>query len=93
VSCRSFAWEDEYELKQAPNRRVQRAMEKENKKLRDAAKKKRNEVVRVRRRSKKNFSKLTQKCYPSPKKKYFYLFIYLFIFYFSGACVICPEER
>ncbi len=32
---------------QAPNRRVQRLMEKENKKLRDAAKKKRNEAVRV----------------------------------------------
>ena len=32
---------------QAPNRRVQRLMEKENKKLRSAAKKKRNETVRV----------------------------------------------
>ena len=36
-----------HDLKYAPNRRVQRAMEKENKKLRDAAKKKQNEVVRV----------------------------------------------
>ena len=33
---------------QAPNRRVQRLMEKENKKLRETAKKKRNETVRVR---------------------------------------------
>ena len=33
---------------QAPNRRVQRLMEKENKKLRSASKKKRNETVRVR---------------------------------------------
>lgn len=32
---------------QAPNRRVVRAMEKENKKVRDAAKKKRNETVKV----------------------------------------------
>ena len=32
---------------QAPNRRVQRLMEKENKKLRDTAKKERNETVRV----------------------------------------------
>ena len=32
---------------QAPNRRVQRLMEKENKKLRSAARKKRNETVRV----------------------------------------------
>lgn len=46
-TCKSYAWEDKYELKQAPNRRVQRLMEKENKKLRDAGRKKRNEVVRV----------------------------------------------
>ena len=44
---KSFAWVDEHDLKYAPNRRVQRAMEKENKKLRDAAKKKQNETVRV----------------------------------------------
>ena len=34
-------------LNQAPNRRVQRVMEKENKKQRSAAKRKRNEAVRV----------------------------------------------
>ena len=44
---KSFAWEDKHDLKYAPNRRVQRAMEKENKKKRDAAKKKYNETVRV----------------------------------------------
>ena len=33
--------------RQAPNRKVQRLMEKENKKERSAAKKKRNETVRV----------------------------------------------
>ena len=44
---KSFAWEDQHDLKYAPNRRFQRAMEKENKKKRDAAKKKYNEIVRV----------------------------------------------
>lgn len=44
---KSFVWEDQHDLKYAPNRRVQRAMEKENKKKRDAAKKKYNEIVRV----------------------------------------------
>ncbi len=37
-----------HDLRDAPNRRVQRLMEKENKKLREAAKKKTNETVRVR---------------------------------------------
>ncbi|KAG3036155.1 hypothetical protein PC120_g395 [Phytophthora cactorum] len=36
---RSFAWVDEYKTTDAPTRLVRRAMEKENKKLRDAAKK------------------------------------------------------
>jgi DnaJ family protein A protein 5 len=36
---RSFAWVDEYKTTDAPTRMVRRAMEKENKKLRDAAKK------------------------------------------------------
>uniref|UniRef100_A0AAV1V3Z6 Uncharacterized protein n=1 Tax=Peronospora matthiolae TaxID=2874970 RepID=A0AAV1V3Z6_9STRA len=35
---RSFAWVDEYKSSDAPTRVVRRAMEKENKKLRDAAK-------------------------------------------------------
>ena len=46
-TAKSYAWEDTYDLKHAPNRRVQRMMEKDNKKMRDAAKKKRNEAVRV----------------------------------------------
>lgn len=55
---KSFVWMDEYDIKQAPNRRVQRLMEKENKKLRDTAKKERNETVRrlvafVRKRDKR----------------------------------------
>ncbi|KAE9327691.1 hypothetical protein PF008_g16331 [Phytophthora fragariae] len=36
---RSFAWVDEYKTTDAPTRMVRRAMEKENKKLRDTAKK------------------------------------------------------
>ncbi|KAL3666564.1 hypothetical protein V7S43_008193 [Phytophthora oleae] len=39
TSQRSFAWVDEYKTTDAPTRLVRRAMEKENKKLRDAAKK------------------------------------------------------
>ena len=45
VSRQSFAWEDQYDVKEAENRRVRRAMEDENKKARKAAKKARNEDV------------------------------------------------
>ena len=38
---------NKFDLRDAPNRRVQRAMEKENKKIREAAKRERNETVRV----------------------------------------------
>ncbi|XP_064384810.1 dnaJ homolog subfamily C member 21-like isoform X2 [Halichondria panicea] len=55
---KSYAWEDMHDLRDAPNRRVQRLMEKENKKLREAAKRKTNETVRalvafVRKRDKR----------------------------------------
>ena len=43
---KTFVWHEKYDIRQAPNRRVARAMEKENKKLRDAAKKERNEEIR-----------------------------------------------
>jgi DnaJ homolog subfamily A member 5 len=39
ISQRSFAWVDEYKTTDAPTRLIRRAMEKENKKLRDVAKK------------------------------------------------------
>lgn len=39
VTPRSFSWVDEYKTTDAPSRAIRRAMEKENKKLRDAAKK------------------------------------------------------
>lgn len=41
-----FAWFDQYDTRQADNRRIFRAMEKENKKFRDAAKKEYNDLVR-----------------------------------------------
>lgn len=42
----SYVWESQYDVKEAPNRRVARMIEKENKKERDKHKKKRNELVR-----------------------------------------------
>ncbi|KAI6208175.1 hypothetical protein M3Y96_00087000 [Aphelenchoides besseyi] len=54
-TLRSFAWLDRYDLRQADDRYTLKAMEKENKKLRDAGKKQRNDQIRnlvsyVRRR-------------------------------------------
>ena len=46
MTPRSYAWLDKYDTRQAENRRVIRAMDKENKKIRDAAKKERNELIR-----------------------------------------------
>jgi DnaJ homolog subfamily A member 5 len=43
---RSFVWCEEHDTREATHRQVRRAMEKENKKLRDKAKKERNETVR-----------------------------------------------
>lgn len=55
---RSFAWLDPYDIRDTPNRRVLRLVEKENKKVRDKAKRERNEQVRnlvafVRKRDKR----------------------------------------
>lgn len=55
---KSYAWLDQYDIRQAENRRVLRLFEKENKKIRDRAKKERNEEVRalvafVRKRDKR----------------------------------------
>lgn len=57
-TSKTFVWLEKYDTRQAPNRRVLRAMEKENKKLRDTAKKERNEEIRelvqyVRKRDKR----------------------------------------
>uniref|UniRef100_A0A1B6MKP1 DnaJ homolog subfamily C member 21 n=1 Tax=Graphocephala atropunctata TaxID=36148 RepID=A0A1B6MKP1_9HEMI len=43
---KSFAWLNIYDIKEAPNRKVAKMMEKENKKVRDKAKKERNEEIR-----------------------------------------------
>ncbi|KAL4097712.1 hypothetical protein QTP88_022441 [Uroleucon formosanum] len=53
-----FGWLDEYDIRQAPNRRVVKLMEKENKKIRDKAKKERNDKIQaliefVRKRDKR----------------------------------------
>lgn len=55
---KSYAWLDPYNIRDAPNRRIVRAVEKENKKVRDKARKERNEEVRnlvafVRKRDKR----------------------------------------
>ena len=47
VSQLAFSWADEYNTLEAPNRQIKRAMEKENKKKRDAARKKYVETVRA----------------------------------------------
>ncbi|XP_020851270.1 dnaJ homolog subfamily C member 21 [Phascolarctos cinereus] len=43
---KTFAWKEEYDTRQASNRWEKRAMEKENKKTRDKARKEKNELVR-----------------------------------------------
>ena len=43
---KNFAWKEEYDSRQGSNRWEKRAMEKENKKTRDKARKERNELVR-----------------------------------------------
>ncbi|KAI5096292.1 dnaJ-like subfamily C member 21, partial [Silurus meridionalis] len=55
---KNFAWKEEYDTRQASNRWEKRAMEKENKKTRDKARKERSELVRqlvafVRKRDKR----------------------------------------
>ncbi|KAI4483401.1 hypothetical protein M0802_013428 [Mischocyttarus mexicanus] len=55
---RSFAWLDPHDIRHAPNRRIVRLAEKENKKVRDKAKRELNEQVRnlvafVRKRDKR----------------------------------------
>nr|XP_009942037.1 PREDICTED: dnaJ homolog subfamily C member 21 [Opisthocomus hoazin] len=55
---KNFAWKEGYDTRQASNRWEKRAMEKENKKTRDKARKERNELVRqlvafIRKRDKR----------------------------------------
>lgn len=46
LTVKSFNWKDEYRYSMAPDRKTRRLMERENKKLRDIAKKEFNETVR-----------------------------------------------
>lgn len=53
-----FGWLDQHDIRQAPNRRIIKLMEKENKKVRDKAKKERNDEIQaliefVRKRDKR----------------------------------------
>lgn len=57
-TSKSYVWVEKYDTREAPDRRTRRLMEAENKKLRDAAKKERNEEIRalvafVRKRDKR----------------------------------------
>ncbi|KAE8257205.1 hypothetical protein A4X13_0g2510 [Tilletia indica] len=47
VSEKSFVWMDSYQTNQAPDRNVKRLMEKENKRIREQARKEYNETVRA----------------------------------------------
>jgi DnaJ family protein A protein 5 len=47
ATAKSFAWVDVYRLSEAPDRRYRRAMEKENQKLRDDARRDFNDAVRA----------------------------------------------
>lgn len=46
-TAKSYVWVEEYDTREAPDRRTRRLMEAENKKKRDAAKKERNEQIRA----------------------------------------------
>ncbi|XP_076645404.1 dnaJ homolog subfamily C member 21 [Halictus rubicundus] len=73
---KSFAWLDPYDIRGAPNRRVVRLIEKENKKIREKAKRERNEQVRnlvafVRKRDKRvqaHAAKLAERAKENLKK-------------------------
>lgn len=45
-TCKTFNWKDEYRYSIAPDRRTRRMMERENKKLRDEARKEYNEAIK-----------------------------------------------
>ena len=75
-TARSFSWLDKYDTRQGENRWVKRKMEAENKKIRDKARKERNESVRnlvnfVRKRDKRlaEYSKKLQERAEENKKK------------------------
>jgi len=48
-TVKSFSWLDRWNYSDAPDRRVKRAMEKENKRYRDAGRREFNDTVKVLR--------------------------------------------
>lgn len=60
-TCKNFTWKDEFRLSSAPDRKTRRLMEKENKKIRDGARKEYNEAIR-------NFVQFVKKRDPRVKK-------------------------
>ncbi|XP_014231055.2 dnaJ homolog subfamily C member 21 isoform X1 [Trichogramma pretiosum] len=77
ITKRSFSWLDPWNITKGPNRWTVRQMEKENKKVRDAAKKERNEQIRnlvafVRKRDKRvqAHAKLLEEKSKANKKKH-----------------------
>lgn len=48
-TAKSFSWLDHWKYSDAPDRRVKRAMEKENKRYRDAGRREYNDTVKVNR--------------------------------------------
>jgi len=76
VTPRSYSWLDKYDTRQGENRWVKRKMEQENKKIRDKARKERNEVIRnlvnfVRKRDKRvlDYKKRLEERAEANKKK------------------------
>lgn len=73
---RTFTWLEPYDIRDTPNRRVLRLVEKENKKVRDKAKRERNEQVRnlvafIRKRDKRvliHVQKLAERAKENAKK-------------------------
>lgn len=66
-SVKTFNWADEYRYSTAPDRRTRRLMEKENKKLRDNARKSYNDIVR---KFISYIKKLDPRMDPTMRKKY-----------------------
>ncbi|XP_077980888.1 dnaJ homolog subfamily C member 21-like [Glandiceps talaboti] len=77
LTPKTYVWTEKYDTREAENRRISKLMEKENKKLRDAAKKNYNEQIRelasyVRKRDKRvQQYQMLQKMKAEEKQKQF----------------------
>lgn len=85
-----YVWLDQYEISQGDNRRVIKLMEKENNKIRQKARKERNEEIRrlvsfVRRKDKRvieHTKQLQEKAEENKRKvKYYQLLLIIFCLY------------